>query len=810
MSWKLDAILFSDYYVRVSKSSGVIDMPEIHDHSHDWLDLDGKDYWEPLSEIKYKDREIVLNCWIKATSYAQFKTRLTAFYNALKSPDKRILTPPYGDPVECYLDKQILLERKARYVQSLQVGVFVLRLTVPGDPDFLPITIKRWTGTETLEIATVYTNNLKVNKTLQGDIFATLSFESATKLDLKYFDYIQVNSNGNNNDNFHLATDPNYRKQSTNKYTYDLRMEHQGTWLGDSQFLNLNSEADFYVHANMEEIVDMIVDNHNRSWWNNFQKGTIAATERRLHKFTGEDCLSVLRRLCAEYELEYEFEYVVSGTYRINVKEKVATDRAVTLEYGKGKGLYELSREPIDKNELCTILYAFGSNKNLKPGYRGGIGRLSFTGNPLIANEGLHDGAGPHERTVFFDDIFPQRTAKVTAYQQVLPENLTEAQKYANPQGIFKLVDTTLDFDLNDYLLGGLTAKVRMKTGDLAGFEFEILRVDYDPPNGIFDIYLIPFKDERGEYFPNATLTLSGESAPGAADGDEYTLVDVDQPASYVAAAEAELEAAATAYLANHSTPNFPYRCVVDPAFMDANPGGFEVGDRVTVIDTDYGINGLYRISNLTYDAYRQTYEFVLSDMARLTRRQMMEMRLEALERAQEATRSDEPESQRNDVESSGELRRRLLDPTDDKLNADRNIRNESIDPRMLAYDAGTLQWSIKGAWFYDKNNDGAEIAWTAGTFVIHNWAENTLDRYSIDKLRALGQEYNPTRTWTIDAGSWIVPALDYDTYWVYAKLNLTALSTECVIEFYKEHKEPKWVPGYVRYKIGEFQREIV
>lgn len=802
MSWKLDDILFSDYDVRVSKSSGVIDMPEMHDHSHDWLDLDGKDFWEPLSQVKYKDREIVLNCWIKANSYEQFKTRLTAFYNALKSPNKRTLETPYGDPVECYLDKQILLERKAKYVQSLQVGVFVLRLTVPGDPDFLPVTIKRWTGSENIEIVTVYTNNLKVNKTLQGDIYATFSFESSQKLAIKYYDNITVNSNGSNNDVFHLATDPEFRKLSTNKYVYDLRMEHESKWLESSQFLNDRSEADFYYFANMEEILDLIIDNHNRSWWSNFRKGTVFSTERRNHKFSAEDCLSVLRRISNEYNLEHEFEYVVSGTYNINIKEQVANDKAITLEYGKGNGLYELSREKIDPGNICTILFAYGAAKNLKPDYRGGIGRLSFDGNPLKNNESLHEGAGPQERTVYFDDIYPNRTATVTGYYQKLPNDLTEAQKFAHPEGIYKVTDTTLDFDLNDYLLGGLTAKIRMKTGDLAGFEFEILRVDYDPANDLYDIYLIPFKDERGELFPNDTLTI--------AVSDEYTLVDIDLPASYVAIAEAELEAAATAYLAKHSIPNFPYRCIVDPAFMDDNPGGFEVGDRITVVDTDYGINGLFRISNLIYNVYRQTYEFVLSDTARLTRRQEMEIRLEAIERAQEATRKDEAENTRNDVETTGELRRRILDPYDDKLGLDRIVRNESIDPRMLAYDAGTIQWSFQGVWFDDKDGDGVAISWTAGTFTIHNYAKRTLDRYLIDKRRILGVEYDPTRTWIVEAGDWTVPALDYDTYWIYIKLTMAEGSAVAAIEFYKEHKEPKWEIGYVRYKIGEFQREVI
>lgn len=800
MSWIFGTIDFDSYGVKVSRSAGVLNLPRLQTEGHNWKDLDGLDYWQ--DEPKYADREIVLNCWMLAekdetySGYENFRTKVQVFTDAVKEAGKVTFQTPYIDIAGCSITKGISVIRETNYVQDIQAGTFLLRITVHGDIDFMQLDIKRWTGTETLTVASVFTNNLKVTKSLQGDIYAALSFKSNTKLDLKYFDYIRINSNGVNDDLFHLAADPNFRKNSSNEFVYDLRFEHQSAWLANSQFLNDRDEADFYYYANMEEIVDMIVTNHNREWWENFQKGTIVSTQRKNHKFSGEDCLSVLKRIAKDYGLEYEFGYVGPSRYNINVKEQVANTKAVTLQYGKGNGLYELSREQVDKSQLCTILYAYGAAKNLKPDYRGGLSRLSFDNNPLKNNEGLHDGAGPHEKTVYFDEIYPNRTATVTSYNQVLPEDLTDEQKALWPDGIYQVIDTTL-FNINDYLLGGLTAKIRMKSGALAGLEFEIARFD----NITKSMFILPFKDERGYVYPNETLLIVAE--------DEYTLVDIDQPASYVAIAEAELEAAATAYLANHSTPKFPYRCVIDPAFMAANPGGFEVGDRVTVVDTDYGINGLFRIGNLTYDAYKLTYELTLSDTARLTRRQELEMRLEAVERAQEAARKDTPESSRNNVEDTGELRRRLLDPNDDRFAADRVVRNESIDPRMLAYDSGTLQWSVKGAWFYDKFDDGTEIAWTAGTFVIHNAPEQTKPRYDILIDKAYFGGYFPTRTWTIEAGSFVVPAGDYDVYWIYVKFDLSQSATTCLIEFYKEHKEAKLEPGSIRYKIGEFQREV-
>uniref|UniRef100_UPI003562F9A2 hypothetical protein n=1 Tax=Mariniphaga sediminis TaxID=1628158 RepID=UPI003562F9A2 len=740
MSWIFGTIDFDAYGVMVSRSAGVMNLPKLQTEGHNWKDVDGLEYWQ--DEPKYNDREIVLNCWMMAkkdetnSGYQNFRTKVQSFTDAVKAAGKVTFQTPYINIPDCSISKGISVIRETNYVQDIQAGTFILRITVHGDADFMQLDIKRWTGTETLTVASVFTNNLKVPKTLQGDIYASCSFKSNTKLDLKYFDYFRINSNGVNEDTFHLPANPNFKKGSSNEFIYDLRFEHQSEWLKNSQFLNDRLEADFYYYANMEEIVDWIVTNHNRSWWNNFQKGTVATTERRNHKFSAEDCLSVLKRIAKDYGLEYEFEYVAVSRYNINIKQQVANTKAVTLQYGQGNGLYELSREPVDKSELCTILYAYGADKNLKPDYRNGIGRLSFDNNPLKNNEGLHDGAGPHEKTVYFDDIFPNRTATVTAYEQVLPLNLTNAQKEVWPDGIYKPADSSLDFDINSYLLGGLTAKMRMKTGDLAGFEFEIAVYDHTYKS----MWIIPFKDERGDVYPNATMQI--------AVGDEYTLVDIGQPPTYIAAAEAALEAKAQGYINEHSIPKFPYRCIINPAFMAANPGGFEVGNKITVIDADYGINGLFRISNLTYDAYKLTYELTLSDTARLSRNQQTEIRLKSVEVALEDTGKDQVEQMRKDQETTGELRNRLLDPNNDKLKTDKIVRNESIDPRMLAYDAGTLQWSFRGVWFYDKNEDGAELAWTAGNFLIHNWADNTLDRYTIDKRRTLLVEYNPTRTW--------------------------------------------------------------
>jgi len=764
MSWKIDDIAFSDYGVKVVKSSGVLDMPRIVDVSTDWLDENGRDYWQDVADVKYQDREIVLNSYLKASGYDDFKTKVAAFYAALVAPGERTLTTSFGNEIEHVTVQQaIQMVRKTAYVSSLQIGMFSLRLTVAGDMDFYQLNIARYYTTNI--IATVLTRDLRIEKTLQSDLYATFTFETNQKLDIRYFDEININSNGIVADRFYIETEPEFRKIADNKYIYNIRANHMGNWLSHSQFLNDLGESDFSYFANLDEIIILLLNNHGRDYFNRkFLKGTIDATDRKLHKFSGENCLSVLRRMCQEYKLEYEFEFdnALNWQYNINIRQQVANDKTVVLEYGKGNGLYEITRGEMLQDELCTILHAYGAAKNLKPDYRGGLRRLSFDGNPLKQHAGVDFEAGDwgvHAKTIFFDDIFPRRTGSVTAYVQKLPAALTDSEKYAHPEGIFKLTDSTLDFNINDYLLGGLTAKVVMKTGDLAGLQFEISRYDHATK----EIYLIPFKDERGDLFPSSALTI--------AVGNEYTLIDIDQPAFYVALSEAELEGAADEYLSAHSVPKYPYRALIHPAFVKAQtqPFGFEVGDRVPFLAPEYGLDGPLRISSLTYDAYRGTYDLTLSEIVQTSKRKQTDLRLDAIERAINTAGLDKTETTEKSKETTSELRNRILDPVDDKINTDRNIRRRSIDPGMMAPDV-VLPFSLSDALVTTNVDDVANrVNIAPGSITVTNY--NTLDRYSIQKKRDASEEYNPTRTWNISDTT--INLADNDGYFLYVKVPL-------------------------------------
>lgn len=758
-NFQINGVYLTDYGVYVTKSQGLLDIPRVTNPGHDWLDLHGQDYDAEVTPM-LAEREIVLQCWIYATGYSTFITKVNAFFAAIQGAGYKLLSTTYGD-FTVYLKEEVPVVRESQYIASEQIGSFTLRLTVPGTSRYQSVPIYVPAGT--YSGINMFTNNLQINRTLQGDSYATCSVESDAPLAVDMYYYIMVNTNGITPEPYYFMAKPEVNKASSNKFVYNLRLEHGSILLKQPQFM-FEGLSDFEIFSDLDTIVDLVCECADRFISGKFVKGTIAGVAdgvvKKNHAFKGEDCLSVVKRMAQEYGLEYDVRYE-AAKYTIDLKKQVARTIPMTLQYGRGQGLYDLQREAPNRDELVTVLYAYGSTKNLKPDYRGGKPRLEFDGNPLRQNDTLYMGV---EKAVFFDDIYPQRTAPIDAYTQVLAceEGDPGWAAYAAimeqfPGGMYRITDNDV-FDIKSYLLGGLTAKIRFKTGELAGYEFEIIEYEHTPGY----IYIKPFKEADGYMLPNETLYPS--------EGDEYTLVDIDQPESYVTVAEAELLAQAQEYLDKYSVPQYPYRATVDPAFLAPLVTRFEVGDRITIEDTDLGINQPYRISQFTYHAINGRYDLTLSEHRILTRRERQQVVIDRVERTQEKTDAQAVETIRKDKETTAELRNRIFDPADDRQSLDTTVRDESVDPRMLAFDASTIQFQLRGCiaespWEDDFN----KIHIGSGFLELLNWPDNTLSRYDIYKLERDGGTYDPRRTWSMP--DTVITLPDSDGYYLIAKL---------------------------------------
>lgn len=805
--WKLGDKLFSTYGVFVQSSSGLLDIPAMTDEGHDWLDDDGKSYWLDASELKNADRDIILNCWITASTYEAFKTNVASFFAAITAEGLDTLTTPLGTIANVSLHESVPVTRTSTYVMSRSAGAFTLRLKVLGESTIdTALTVYTPYPYYELPIATIPSgSDIKVVKRMHGEAYVTCQVESDNISAIYRYDYVKIYSASPTVcEKYYLDKDPEVHKLSSNKYVINYRFEQETYLLRHIMFLSESGESDFYWFANFDEILDRLMINATRYQIGLFAKDdAIPSTIRKTHKFSAQSCWDVLVSLCEEYELEFEWRYNGTDAWTLYVSERIERTWPYTLEYGRGEGFYEITREALSNEELCTVLYAYGANKNLKYDY--GYERLVCPGNPLTNNDTVY---GRIEQVKFFDDIFPALSASADAYTQVLAvtgDPAYEAIKEVWPTGMFRMT-ASVGFNLAEtdasgystYLLG-IPAKVAMRDGDLAGMEFEINKydpVDSDVPTGPGYFFLDPIVDEHAGTFPSEDFYIKA--------GDEFTLLDINQPSSYISDAESTLLATATAWLADHSVPKVTYRAVLDPAIVRVITlagYGVNIGDAIEVIDAELSMNGTYRISELTMDYESKRYDLTLSERRPLTPREKLIQSVRKLEKTVDATKATTEVGTQKSDETTAEVINRILDRRDGRIKPER-IRTESADPRTLAYDAGVPQFQVIGMIVETSyQDDPNKVKVGAGSIEVLNWAPLTRTRYDISKMIAEGETYDPRRVWTFPET--IITLPDNDPYYLLAKLPRDPLVTAGELVATDTWIRVKADADYLQYNLG-------
>lgn len=196
---------------------------------------------------------------------------------------------------------------------------------------------------------------------------------------------------------------------------------------------------------------------------------------------------------------------------------------------------------------------------------------------------------GVIEHTEIFDDIFPHRTGVVTA---------------VNALDELEFTDSDIDFNVNDQLLPGLTAKVTFNTGQLAGYTFEVESFD----NSLKKFRIQRNADERVLELPSSLIRPE--------IGDEYVLTDIEMPSAYITEAENELMTAATARLIELSEPQLAYTVVLDPAFIRRTGRTVKNGDLVWLEDAELELQRKIRVVAVSRNIVEEyQYQIELSDL---------------------------------------------------------------------------------------------------------------------------------------------------------------------------------------------------
>lgn len=419
--------------------------------------------------------------------------------------------------------------------------------------------------------------NSTQSKEIMGDNKITLSFTLSRNIDFKIGDWCSVYG-----EKYILNDVPPVEKRSSREYEYNLTLYAEYYDLNKAQFMfydatNQLKEGVFSLMANAKTFIDLVIQNANRigAGWT---KGAVVETQYVNMSFSSESCLAVLGRLAEQFGTEY---YIDGKKISLDARFK---DTGITLSNGKRKGLYTIGRKPLNDSKVVTRLYAFGSDKNLPPDYRNYSTRLKMTGGALYLEKNVSE-YGIVEYTQVFDSIYPHRTGKVTNVN------------FADP---FIFVDNTMDFDLNAQLLPNIAAKVTFNTGQLAGYTFDINRYDA----GLKQFRILKNKNEKAIDVPSTSFR--------PAIGDEYVLVDIQMPPSYVTAAEAELTAEAQKLLDKLSSPQFEYPLTVDPAELRRRNVKIQLGDQIWIVEPDWSLNQKIRTIGYTR-TFKDEFDYQLT-----------------------------------------------------------------------------------------------------------------------------------------------------------------------------------------------------
>lgn len=445
---------------------------------------------------------------------------------------------------------------------------------------------------------------------LLGEDTVTIKTTSAEPMELVVGDYIEMYGS-----KYTLNKVNEPAKTSEREFENSMVFEGLQYKLIDAQYRNTdaaghNPSADFPIVANMRLLMQLVINNANRvanSLGEVWELGECPETEHKEYTFSNENCLEVLQRVCKDNKLEFDIETVTTKRFRLHIR-KLGRLFPASFTYGKGGGIYKLTRKNVNSNNLITRLYLEGSTRNITSKYRNGALRLRIGDNEesYIENSTAIAAFGVKEGSRTYEDIYPRRTGKVTGLVAGEP---------------LKFVDNDM-FDLNEkdsegqtlYLIEGTTAKLKFVGNcNLSGYQFEIAK--YDTATKTFTLNL--YEDKRGLKIPDGRAYTIEEGA-------EYVLLDIIMPQDpYVVDAEAELKTAGKKDLEQDSQPKVEYELELSSLELKRKFGSeagivnlFAVGDYLPIKDRDINVDKAIRIKGFTRDCYADPYKYkvALSD----------------------------------------------------------------------------------------------------------------------------------------------------------------------------------------------------
>ena len=417
---------------------------------------------------------------------------------------------------------------------------------------------------------------------IMGEDTLTLNFLSRNVVNLQINDYIDFEGT-------------KYKVRHNEKVT---KRETSLGWEYTVQFYSSRYDlldAEFFLHGTPErkknfdyytgtarDWLTLFVKNMNRTG-----SGWVAGSciESRMITLSFKD--KKVGTLLDELIKELDTEYWISGQ-TINIGRREYSSNGLVLAQGEGMGFTELEVSAVDDTPPVTVLYPYGSDKNLGPDY--GADYLLLP-DGLLSIEKNVEKYGRIEKSMQFDHIFPKGEFAVT-------EKIDD----------YTLRASGMDFNLTDCLLDGVEVIVTFQDGGLAGYDLAIVEDSWDN-----DLKQFKLKQNDQE---NA-LKVPGDI--NFSVGDKFILTGLKMPQSYRDNASLQLQEEAQAWLDGKCEKRIQLRGKCDEIVFRLQNIFIACGQMVGVYSEQLDIDREIRVTKIKRyiekdgtPSYR--YELTLSD----------------------------------------------------------------------------------------------------------------------------------------------------------------------------------------------------
>lgn len=564
---------------------------------------------------------------------------------------------------------------------------------------------------------------------------------------------------------FALYTPAEVVKVSEREYRYTLTLSGEGQQLALSKFK--------FIVANPEDVrlsftltgkPRFFLEQILRSLPSGFSIGACLEAEAQAISFKHEDCLSALSRVAEAFKTEW---HITGKT--LNLGKMVGNKaNAVTLSYGKGKGLLSgLTASNDSEKSPVGKLFIQGTERNIDPtkygakslhlpkgktlAYEGRTYVVSADGQSLSVSGLSTDGR--KEDSFDGTNIYPQRVGVVSSV-------------VVTPNGNYDIVDKDNNVDYSQYRIAGEKATITFQTGRLAGRTFDIAQdkdvLKYDHATKRFQLVSV---EEDGMKLPEPKVFYP-------AVGDKYAVFGVRLPDEYITKAETELLGASVRYFHEALQPKVTYKAELDGLYAQKNWGvlapKLAIGAYVRLVDTSLDIDDHVRITAIRTKLSQQYKpQITLSNEVQAP---SLAVSLGTLE-AEGVQQKEEVQAVRREVARSYQQAMSLADGIAEEVRAGFGDSISPITARTMQLMVGDK--SLQFVFVASPTATGAvthNVTWDESRGILH--ADRGYLRHMTLGINTLSAEHKPSeyKTWTLPAYDYAVRT-DQKTIHLYAKV---------------------------------------